>query len=391
MIGIDSQDASRPPQATPVVRSVADEGKNGFIEVWRGIAVMIVVYYHYVDRIPASSFGDVGSPYVPFYSGKMGVLTFFLISGFLIAKSLSFSKNVADFYAKRLSRIWPLFIVATFFIYFFLQFVPPPVVMDGPKRFYSETRTIWDLFGSLLFLEDLGFKWVDGVYWSILVELKFYFYIGLMAAIWPRSFDVKFAGVAAVLGLAELSSEIFLPVEYHLITRLLNGLFIAQYLPFFALGVLLYTRRTGALFTINALLVMAFIGVKVASNPNFEVLGTLRFMVALIVVLAVDILFLRERIFLFFGKYSYSIYLFHQMIGLALIGVFAQRFGINGAALMAFAIVLAISVAMSELFEWRWRKQTTVLLRRAFSAVGLDRLRIQNARTPDPLPAIATA
>ena len=367
-----------PPQSGDAAALTAPSGggRDAFIEVWRGIAVLIVVYYHYVGRIPTASFGDVGSPWLPFYSGKLGVLAFFVISGFLITKSLGYSKNLADFYAKRLSRIWPLFIAASVFVFIGLQFVSPPVVLEGGKPFYTGERTAVDLIGTIFFLEDLGFEWIDGVYWSILVELKFYFFIGLMAAIWPASFDARFAAAAALLGLAELSCELFLPERYLMAKRLLNGLLVAQYLPFFAVGVLLFTRRAGRLLTLNMILVLAFMGTKIASDPDFELTGTLRFLVALIALLAFDIAFLRERIFLFLGRYSYSLYLFHQMIGLAIINMLAARIGFNAAVIAAFAIVLVISVTMSELFEWRWRARTQARLARLFSLLRLDRLRL---------------
>jgi peptidoglycan/LPS O-acetylase OafA/YrhL len=320
----------------------------------------------------------------------LGVLAFFVISGFLITKSLVYSKNLADFYAKRLSRIWPLFIVAATFVFIFLKFVPAPIVSERTRQFYTGERTIIDLIGTIFFLEDLGFEWIDGVYWSILVELKFYLFIGLMAAIWPASFDTRFAAAAALLGLDELSCELFLPERYLLAKRLLNGVLIAQYLPFFAVGVLLFTRRAGHLLTLNIILVLAFMGTKIASDPNFELTGTLRFMVALVALLAVDIVFLRERIFLFLGKYSYSLYLFHQMIGLAIINMLAARIGFNAAVIAAFTIVLAISVVMSELFEWRWRAWTQARLTKLFSLLTLDRLRLQSRPAAGaPAPAVA--
>ena len=70
------------------------------------------------------------------------------------------------------------------------------------------------------------------------------------------------------------------------------------------------------------------------------------------------------------------------MIGLSIIAALAARIGINAAVLVAFTIVLAISVIMSELVEWRWRAWTQVRLTRIFSLLTLDRLRLQPHRDP---------
>lgn len=373
--------------ATTVSATAAPAGKVPFIEVWRGIAVFLVVYYHYVDRLPYEALGASAPASLPFYSGKLGVLIFLIISGYLIAQSLSFTRTLAAFYAKRLSRLWPLFLLASVVIFVFLIFFQPPIVPDGPKQFYERPRTVIDLIGQSFFLRDLGFQWIDGVFWSILVEIKFYFWIGLIAAFRPATFARDFAIASLVITLAQFGAEFGLPPEWAWTNRLLNGLFVAEYLPFFAIGVLLFARNYGPLLTIHILLALMQAGIKSASNPNFDMHDTAVFFAVLALVIAADAWLLNSRIFLLLGEYSYSLYLFHQMIGLTIIAMLAPRLGLDLAVAITFVTMLGVAIIASKAAEWRYRKRVEQMLERIFTAIGLARFRFGREAAPRQAPA----
>jgi peptidoglycan/LPS O-acetylase OafA/YrhL len=365
--------------STNLEKPIGGHDKDVFVQVWRGIAALLVIYYHFVDRLPPAAVGVDGPASLPFYSGTLGVLVFFVISGFLITQSLVHSRNLASFYAKRISRIWPLFILASILIFIFVQFFQPPVVVEGPRHFYSQERNLVDLFGTIFFLEDLGFEWIDGAFWSILVELKFYFWIGLLAWLNPRKFVAYFAIASVIIS----GTEMALHVLHSPGARLLNGIFIAQYLPFFAIGALLFRGAHRELLTLNVSLAILSSGLKIASNPNFEIEGTVIFGLVLIAVLGCDALLLRHRLFLMLGDYSYSWYLFHQVIGLTLVQAIAPRLGLDLAVAAALATTLAISIAGSWAAEWRFRSHFYQALFRAFALIGLDRAKLGGANRPE--------
>ena len=350
--------------------------KDDFIQIWRGVAVLLVVYYHFSNRIPREHLGMEGDPVLIFYSGKLGVLIFFIISGYLIAKSLSHSQNLARFYAKRISRIWPLFILASLSIFLFLQFLEPPVVPSGPKKFFVEERGWLDLFGSLFFLEDLGFHWMDGVFWSILVELKFYFWIGLLAWFRPRSFARDFA----ILSIAMSAIEMVIGLsEMHFLAPIgsgLNGFFIAQYLPYFAIGVLLLTNEHRPLLSIVIILALAQALLKSAANPDFDAAVTVIFALCLAACLALDAALLRSRLFLHIGDNSYGFYLFHQIIGLTMIKALSGYLSYQGAILVALAVTYAIAVFAAWLAEWRFRQFFFDQLMTIFTLLKMEKLQL---------------
>jgi peptidoglycan/LPS O-acetylase OafA/YrhL len=368
---------------------IGGHDKDDFIQVWRGIAVSLVVYYHLTDRVPYTALGASAPPSLPFYSGKLGVLVFFIISGFLIAASIKGCPSLASFYAKRVSRIWPLFVLAALVTFTFLQFVPPPAVAYGPKPFFTERRGLLDLIGTIFFLEDLGFEWVDGAYWSILVELKFYLWIGVLAWASPLGFGRVFALFAFVLAFAEMAFHLIGTPVALAAAQLLNGVFVAQYLPFFAIGVLLYTGGSRDLLTVNIVMAIAQSGLKIASNPNFDLMATIYFAMAFSALLAVDGLALRSWIFRKLGDYSYSWYLFHQIIGLSAIRYTAPMLGIDAAVAVALAFTLSLAVAASKIAEWRFRRIVYRWLMRLFTLLRLDRLALTPGRSPGTIPRTA--
>lgn len=362
---------------------IADAGKDVFIEQLRGIAILLVVVFHYTNRISPVALGAESPPVVEFYSGIAGVHLFFGISGYLIAKTLYSSSALGEFYAKRLSRIWPLFILGNVTVFLWTLVFDAPVVPEGVKGFDVGGRSLYDLAGTTFFLHDLGFEWIDGVHWSILVELKYYAAIGLLCVAFKRRGVDAFCWATAFLGLLELSLNVICSDGACAVLRkILHGVFIAQYLPFFAVGMMLYHRWHGMLLAVCLLLCLSQLIEAASLNPDFSVDGTLEFLALFLALLIVDQLLLNGRVCGFFGKYSYSIYLFHQVIGLSLIMRLTPSIGIDLAILAASAFVLAVSVAASWLVEWRYRRQVTSCLIRAGSAIGLNRLRF--VREPSP-------
>ena len=359
--------------------AVPADDKDRFIEILRGVSIFLVLYYHYTDRIPYQVLNAPFPPVLPFYCGKIGVFIFFAISGLLIAKSLDGSRTLADFYAKRISRIWPLFLLASLVIFAFLKLFSPPVVLTGPKQFYESSVGLIDLLGQSFFLNGLGFKWIDGVFWSILVELKFYAIIGGFALVFKRRYAMVFGIAALVLACLDIVASMIGGGAGAGVSRVMHGLLITQYLPIFAIGVMMHARAFGAVFVGNVALACVQAVSAVSGDEGFSVNLLLIFGAAFALFVAGDAWLLRSRIFLFLGKYSYAIYLFHQMIGLTLISMMASSLGYELSMVIATVAVVAISVVCSIAVEWRYRRALTALLIRLFSILRLDRARLMTA------------
>ncbi len=74
----------------------------------RGIAAFGVLLYHFTTRYP--DFGSfVSPPPFTFPEGKFGVHLFFIISGFVIFRTVECAKRPLDFVKSRFVRLYPAF------------------------------------------------------------------------------------------------------------------------------------------------------------------------------------------------------------------------------------------------------------------------------------------
>src|ERR1041384_8332317 len=87
-----------------------------FIQALRGVAAMVVVLFHGRGVITGPAYLDLGDRL--FGCGAIGVDLFFVISGFIMVHATwkldGSGRSVAQFLVKRLTRIWPVYVVATF-------------------------------------------------------------------------------------------------------------------------------------------------------------------------------------------------------------------------------------------------------------------------------------
>jgi peptidoglycan/LPS O-acetylase OafA/YrhL len=146
------------------------------IDLLRFFAALSVVFYHYAFRGHAAD-GLSAMPYpllapVAQY-GFLGVHLFFMISGFVILMTAS-RGGVADFAISRAVRLYPAFwVCCTLTFIGILAFGNGRFSASWPQYFANMT-----LVGNFL-----SIKPIDGVYWSLIVELRFYALVFLVLAL----------------------------------------------------------------------------------------------------------------------------------------------------------------------------------------------------------------
>lgn len=143
------------------------------LDLLRFLAAIAVVFFHYAFRGYAK--GDMSAMPYPLLAetakyGYLGVELFFMISGFVILMTAS-SNNLQVFFISRVVRLCPAFWVCctlTFII----------TLAIGPPRF---TADLYQYMINMAFLADLmDVPLIDGVYWSLFVEIKFYLMISIL-------------------------------------------------------------------------------------------------------------------------------------------------------------------------------------------------------------------
>lgn len=153
------------------------------LDVVRGIAIILVLIWHYMPRTSATPEFLITSTRL-FWSG---VDLFFVLSGFLIAGILLQNVNSKNyfsaFYIRRAARIVPVYVVV-FFMLVAVIYLAPKLGADYLTKTVSEHLPLWSyLTFTQNFLyaasDRMNDPWID-VTWSLAVEEQFYIFLSLL-------------------------------------------------------------------------------------------------------------------------------------------------------------------------------------------------------------------
>lgn len=348
-------------------------GRVETIDVFRGIAILLVVMFHFTARLPASSLNITEGAPLPVFFGWVGVYFFFIISGYCIFMTLERSATVGVFLARRFSRIYPAFVAAVLLLFVFGLVAYIPAVPEA--HFHVVAPNLLDVAMNLLFIGEIG-EWVDGAFWSIAVEVKFYLLVAIMAGVFtdPARFTRIFAWLAIVMAPLWAVSTLFSSYGSGPITpqSMLKFLAIAPYLSFFAVGILGRQMQTGAMRVRELLLANLVLSTAVVwiEGYSFELHdGGLTASVCALAYLGLTLLFLRfasggtiphipgiSSVVAKVGLLSFSWYLIHENIGISFLTTFDRYLPAWLSLVVVMASTFCIAVVFAELVEHRFRK-----------------------------------
>ena len=276
----------------------------------RGIAAISVVLFHYFfryDHIYGHAF-DVPNF---FRFGHYGVQLFFMISGFVIYWTISRSARPMDFVWSRLSRLYPVYwasIGATFlFVWMF----------SLPGREYQFIDFLVNLS---MFQEYIGFPHIDGVYWTLTIELTFYIWILFLFCIGQVK-NIEKILVAWIVLSAIISFRKF----GFVIDENLKKIFLLDYIEFFAAGICFYKYKNKQHTLWTHILLSASLCSVCISYMHKNILLLLCFYVVFALILINKAGVLRNTVIVYLGALSYSLYLVHQNIGYVIINEFYRQ------------------------------------------------------------------
>src|SRR3954469_15820990 len=139
------------------------------LDLLRFLAAFGVMLYHYVSHRPR---GDGGLPLMATVTqqGYLGVDVFFMISGFVILWS-AHGRSGTGFARARILRLYPEFWLAMLITTLAL------FALSGPGHHID----ILQLLGNATMVPQyVGVQMIDGVYWTLAVEIKFYVLVFLL-------------------------------------------------------------------------------------------------------------------------------------------------------------------------------------------------------------------
>jgi peptidoglycan/LPS O-acetylase OafA/YrhL len=143
----------------------------------RHIAAFFVLYAHCITVNGEEEF-IYRLTYNRLELSSLGVRIFFILSGYLVTKSLLQSRRRIDFARKRLLRLWPALIAVTFV----LSFVAGPVLSNLSLSAYFRHPQTWNFFfRNILFVPVyhlpgvLKGEAINSTFWTLFFEVVCYF------------------------------------------------------------------------------------------------------------------------------------------------------------------------------------------------------------------------
>jgi peptidoglycan/LPS O-acetylase OafA/YrhL len=326
------------------------------IDLLRIVAAFAVLSHHWNWPLRASFEALPGYPAIlARHGGFFGVSLFFLISGFVILKSAQ-GISARAFIANRAIRLYPAFWVCCTITWIISW-------ADSSGRSFGEY-----VLNLSMFPEAFGVHPVDGVYWTLAVEAKFY---GLIAVVIALGCVHRIEAVLwAWLVLAKVLDDPFT-----------SRMLMAEQAPFFIGGcacLILSERQTlsrWALFCsaaacglVEALTQAAQIARLFKTAPVSSVTVIIVLLLFLVVLASAMgwVRLRRSRVLAAAGATSYPLYLLHAEIGYAIFGRFREAIPLGVLAPLALAGVTALGWAIS-----RWVEPAGQHLLRRF--VGMRR------------------
>ncbi len=343
------------------------------IEGLRAVAVLGVVVFHLApDRLTG---------------GFAGVDVFFVISGYLITRGIverlrSGSFGFADFYARRIRRLLPAYLVMIAFVFAAAPFVQVPSEME----FLAASAA-----ASILYVSNILFMFQDSYFsaelksspllhtWSLSVEEQFYIVfpallVGLFAfgrrLIVPLLLAIGAGSFALAVWLAATSDAFaFFLSPSRFWQFLFGGLLV--FLPPLALG---SSLRDGLTLTGLGLIAATF--VLAGAGTAFPLVAALPPTLGAALVIAaglggqgrVSAALLGNRAARHLGAISYSLYLWHWPI----IVFYGLRYGPTGLAekLALLALCLVVATASLRLVEDPFRRYPLARRPRLFAGAA---------------------
>ena len=282
----------------------------------------------------------------PMNLGRMAVLVFFSISGYLVASSWAADPTLWRFAARRFLRIWPAYMVAVVGSALWIACTDPRPLAGTGAWIYVHKHLLFQMF-------DWDFFWtqrdprLNASLWTIQIEVFCYIglaLVGVLARRWWAAFLAVVGGTAFCVW--SFGMAVFDPSWAAVSTASM------MFGGFFGLGALLFgfpvlrgPKATAALLVLGVLAFVAgsrLAGVTLVVPVLTVFVGTRSW----------PVLNDAGR----FGDFSYGIYLWAWPVQQVVATRLGLRWGFGGAMAVSLLVTLALAVASWHLVEaWALR------------------------------------
>lgn len=279
---------------------------------------------------------------------EIAVFGFFVVSGFLIARSYERSSGLKSYLQKRLRRIVPAYLLVIF-----LSAILLSLVSSYPfKEYFSDPQVYKYLFWNSLFLNFkapwlpgvFGNQAVNGALWTLKIEMSYYFCVPLLFLLFGKNNKYRNASLITMYFLSLIYLNYFEFLHQPSAAKQLPGT-----LSYFIPGMLIYFNFNFFVKNKNTLFLIAIITVWIDLIFNIILLSPM--MIGIIVLyIAYSFKFLNN-----FGKYgdfTYGIYIFHFPIirVFTTLGLF-RDYNPYIMAIICMFIVVAVGICSWRFYE----------------------------------------
>lgn len=337
-----------------------------FLEALRGYAILGVVITHVVqkmDNVPIW-LNNIG------IQGARGVQLFFIVSAFTLFLSLSNKYTakqfeLSDFFVRRFFRIAPAFYIA-FICYSVVDIILYNVSLKGFHNDYSMGMILSTLSFTSIIHPDWLFSLVPGG-WSISIEMLFYVCVPFLFLFIKNKKNSLYLLIATLIIGWSINALVY---KNNLFSEsILNDNYLFYWFPsqigIFAIGIYMYhlwkdkstviSKWSNVLIYSGVLLLVLLSFTGNIYNPMFpkHYLFGLGFLLFGLGLSAVDKHFLLNKVILFIGKISFSMYLVHFFVLDVLETLFLSSLmnytSTVGSVIILYIFTLIISVILSHL------------------------------------------
>ncbi len=302
------------PNRESAPHAANDAARVNELDLLRFLAAMSVVFFHYSSRGYAAGAVSTMSytlltPVTKY--GYLGVQLFFLISGFVILMTAA-GGSLRSFAVSRAVRLYPAFWVCCTVTF-------ATIALLGAERFSATTSHY--LINMTLLSGFFGVPSIDGVYWSLFVELKFYLLVALVLA----AGMIHRAELLLVLWLVSTIALTAMPIG------ILHSLLVTNYAAYFIAGSMCFLVWSQGFSLLRGGVILAAWLVALTQSAkevgdfesHFHTGLDARVVVVLITIFFAVMLLvatrrtgpLGKRRWLALGAITYPLYLLHQYIG----------------------------------------------------------------------------
>jgi len=219
-----------------------NEFSNNGYDLLRYLAAGFTILAHFSWKL-----GEFSEVSVPLLSKILDaalyfnpIVIFFSISGYLIASSVDKSKDLKDFFTKRILRLYPEYWMSAFVTFISLVIIVPHLI-DRNILYWLGTQIV-GISNTPIPLRTYGAGAINGSLWSVMVQIQLYIVLGFLHKYLKKLNTWQWIVILTVSLGANIASEILVNNVSGFTVKIIGKIFI-PYLIWFLTGAFVYYKR----------------------------------------------------------------------------------------------------------------------------------------------------